>query len=43
MKKLKVHTILQANGRQIVCRPHVSKRGKLYWRKRVGFSPRMKS
>ena len=31
--KIKTRTILQSNGRQIALRSHVSKRGKLYWRR----------
>jgi hypothetical protein len=34
-QKVKKRVILGSNGRQIVLRSHVSKRGKLYWRKRV--------
>ena len=40
MKKRR--TILQSNGRQIVLRAHISKRGNLYWRRKIGYSPRLK-
>jgi hypothetical protein len=38
----KHRTVLQSNGRQIFLRAHTSKRGKLYWRRRVEYSPRLK-